>query len=365
MSQLKKHHQSQSLPFINHELIGRESEKSDIIESLRKVDLFILYGPPGFGKSEIILHVGHEMLESGYDVHYIRVEEFTSVESLQRKLEHITRIKFERDKLMKWTSNNTLLILDNVDGVWKQSSSHKRFMDEFVDVLLHFSHLKILITSQETVMSSNYRYDMHRLQSLSPDGCVSLYHYFLTHDSPPISTRDAKEICKLVGNVPLVIKVLAQSLYGADFIIGRLKESMPNRQEFLSGTNNRIWSALNISFQSMKKEHRVCSLLLVKFPIPFRQSLAKRITSNVMKKYTDHFLLEECVTELYKKSFIEKRKHDWLRSTDNLYSFHEQIRGFLEISVEEINVTDNYWMNYFNIFQFYNFLDFLSRQDIH
>ena len=307
------------------------------------MNLVILYGPPGFGKSEIILHVGHEILEYGYDVHYIRVEEFISVGSLQDKLENITRIKFERDKPMKWTRNNTLLILDNVDGIWKKSSSRKRFMDEFVDVLLRFSHLKILITSQETVMSSNYRYDMRRLLSLSTDGCVSLYHHFLTHDSPPISRGDAKEICKLVGNVPLVIKVLAQSIYGADFIIGRLKESVPNRQEFLSGTNNHIWSALNISFQSMKKEH---SLLLVKFPIPFRQSLAKRIiTSNVMKKYTDHFLLEECVTELYKKSFIVKRH--WVRST--IYSFHEQIRSFLEISVEEINVTDNYWMNYLHI----------------
>ena len=368
-SQLKKHHQSQSLPFINHKLIGRESEKSDIIESLRERNLVILYGVPGFGKSEIILHIGHEILESGYDVHYIRVEEFTSVEGLQRKLENITGIKFERDKPMKLTSNNTLLILDNVDGIWKQSSSRKRFMDEFVDVLLRFSHLKILITSQEAVTSSNYRYDMHKLQNLSTDGCVSLYHYFLTHDSPTISTRDAKEICELVGNVPLVIKVLAQSLYGTDFIIGRLKESMPNRQEFLSGTNNRIWSALNISFQSMKKEHRVCSLLLVKFPFPFHLSVAKRIvTSNVMKKYTDHFLLEECVTELYKKSFIEKRatKNYWLKSkTDNIYSFHEQIRGFLEMSVEEINVTDNYWMNYLNSFSPSDFQFFLSRQDIH
>ena len=235
-------------------------------------------------------------------------------------------------------------------------------MDEFVDVLLRFPHLKILITSQETVMSSNYRYDMHRLPSLSIDGCVSLYHHFLTHDSPPISRGDAKEICKLVGNVPLVIKVLAQSLYGADFIIGRLNESVPNRQEFLSGTNNCIWSALNISFQSMKKEHRVCSLLLVKFPFPFRLSVVKGIiTSNVMKKYTDHFLLEECITELYKKSFIEKRVM-WLNRTYEFYSFHEQIRGFLEIAVEEINVTDNYWMNYLHMYQHYHFF---SRQDIH
>lgn len=47
---------SKSLP-IGQELIGREKEMKMIRNHLSEVNLVILHGPPGFGKSEIILQV--------------------------------------------------------------------------------------------------------------------------------------------------------------------------------------------------------------------------------------------------------------------------------------------------------------------
>ena len=126
------------MPVIIHELIGRDEDIMKFFNDRAKW-LGILYGPPGIGKSEIILHVGHEMLESGYDVHYIKVDDFASVESLQHQPAKISGVKFERDMVMKWNSNKTLLILDNFDGSQNENFSRERFMKEFVDVLLRFS----------------------------------------------------------------------------------------------------------------------------------------------------------------------------------------------------------------------------------
>ena len=141
-SELSNLSKSLSLPKIKQQLVGRREEVSLLVDYLRdhNVEVVVLFGSPGFGKSEIAKHVGHEMDNLGSDVHYIRVEDFKDIDGLTQRLMDISEVRLDDLRLMKWAKNltrKTILILDNVDGPhWVQDESCRQFRDNFVDVLL-------------------------------------------------------------------------------------------------------------------------------------------------------------------------------------------------------------------------------------
>lgn len=136
---------SLSLPVLQQDLIGREEEMKIIFENFSesKVKLFTLYGQAGFDKSEIALHVGHEMLlEWGYDVHYIRVEDFQNVSSIEDELMEISGTSCTSKRLVRWAHKKTLIILDNVDGqYWVNDESRRKLKELFLNPLLEYTKL--------------------------------------------------------------------------------------------------------------------------------------------------------------------------------------------------------------------------------
>ena len=113
----------------------------EIITAFRNpnVSVVTLQGLPGMGKSLIVYHVGHRMLELGYGVCYINVQEkCASIDILTQCLVKISGHS-SNTTLEKWARNinsDTLLILDNVDGVhWVREESAKKFQEDFLDTL--------------------------------------------------------------------------------------------------------------------------------------------------------------------------------------------------------------------------------------
>ena len=45
-----------------------------------------IVGPPGFGKSTLAIHVGHNMVREGITVHYVDMMEVSSMQSLAEKV---------------------------------------------------------------------------------------------------------------------------------------------------------------------------------------------------------------------------------------------------------------------------------------
>ena len=356
---------SKSLP-IGQELIGREKEMKMIRDHLSEVSLVILHGPPGFGKSEIILHVGNEMLEAGYNVHYIKVEEISSVGTLEDSLMNVAEKKFASNKLVNWAhsiSEKTLLILDNVDGkYWIEN--HDEFIEKFINVLLsHSMHLKIVITSQIMIGSSVHKYRSHRLEPLTTEKCVLIFNLFLNPRNS-VSKDDPEAICELVGNVPLVVKILARTFFvSTKYVINRLKS---DRIEFFSHKKINILSALRIAFEHLELEHRICGLMLFKLNRDFDLIMAKSVvTSDLMKKYSGHFFLEDCIEDLTGKFFIESRKSIYGKYMR--YDFHVLVRDFMKVAMDEYSITemlDEFWMNYMRTMPDIH-LHYLNSEDIH
>jgi len=316
------------LPDKRHKLIGREKEMETLTNFLKDdtVQVVSLFSAPGYGKSEMSLHIGHNELESGVDVYYINVKILTDIKRLQEKLIDIGELKAAtgEDKLVKWAeqiNRPSLLILDNVDGrTWGNDIILAKFCTDFVKVLLQYSHsnLKVLITSQREIkMSSKFR----PFPLLPPqlESCVSMFSEFVNEVSNVFYTitdetcavesplcilkSKVKRMCTQVGKVPKAVEVLASALSPPfitfDFMIGRLEEKF-NALKYLNKSANvgdeTLLSAFEVAFEFISPEYQVCCLLLTKFPGFL--TLAKTepiITPDLMTPYSESFHVRECL----------------------------------------------------------------------
>ena len=353
---------SLSLPVLKHELIGREEEMKVIMGYFRnsEVEVVILHGQAGFGKSEIALHVGHRMLQLGLDVHYIRVENFVDVENLEIELMEISDTSYTNKRLVKWArglTKMTLLILDNVDGQhWVNDTSLQQLKKLFLNPLLDKTfYLRVLITSQQD-MKTTHVYRSYRLYSLPTQACV---HLMVNHsrnaesESDTADTDDLTVICDLVGNVPYASKILAKTLSSgtsAKYIIQELSEKSKNKiiaEEADKVDKDRLLSAIELAFQFVKKECQISTFILIKSKYPFTLDEASPyITADMMSKYFNYtdFDLYKCLLELTAKSFLEIRQYSKYRYEDDKYHFHELSVDYLRISnSEQTEILMAYW----------------------
>ena len=358
--------ESLSLPVLKQELIGRDQEMKDIMDSLHDdtVDAVTLFGQAGFGKSEVALHVGHRMVELGVDVHYIKVEGRADVASLERALMEASDAPYDMG-LMKWAkglTKRTLLILDNVDGRhWVRDESRQQFQTEFLDILLgHSSVLQVLITSQQDIGSSKYKFRSYKMHSLSTESCIRLVNVSVSQGAE-VNTSDSKAICDLVGNVPLAIKVLSAILsppvkISVSYVIQRLNETA-KKLKFMANSGDRVdkdrlLSAIELAFEFIKPEYQICSLLLVKLPGSFSLDMVSSIVTSDMFEDWEDFNINDCLYDLSAKSFLEQVSFESLLTHKQLqgrYHFHVLIRDYLESSKDNYNISKplkTFWKNY-------------------
>ena len=165
---------SSSLPDIEEGFIDRDREMQEILQNLShsNVQVVNLYGPPGFGKSTIAIHIGHAMLKEDIDVHYILAEYLQGVDTLKKTLANITETGRGKT-LTQWAKSlerkerKSLLILDNVDGnYWVQDNSIQELRKNFINVLQSNSkNIQVLLTSQRKILTLR-RYWIYNLLAL-------------------------------------------------------------------------------------------------------------------------------------------------------------------------------------------------------
>lgn len=365
------------------------------------VKVVTLFGPPGFGKSELALHIGHTMIKSGVDVYYIDVMVLPSLDKLIEKLVNISEIKVteNEDKLKGWSKTikkNSLLILDNLDGrQWAHVDALANFGMNFTKVVLNTANLKMLITSQQKITAPS-KFRWYRLDPPSLANCVVMFShfvsdvsdYFVTDDTslcaigdPACTTKDKVEtVCTLVGNVPMALKVLASALEKSvtiDYVIKRLEEKLKLLyfNETTEPGERNLLSAFEVAFEFVKLEYQICCLLLTKFPGYLTVEITEPvITPELLAQYNTKkvFHMEECFKELDRKSFIEStiiKKNGGSAKLELLYYFHTLTRDYLNITKVEVSteVLHTFWDKYFEkatTIEDYEWLrDDLSRED--
>ena len=253
------------LPNVQSSLfVGRDRDIDEICEKVQRSNIVNVNGPPGFGKSSVVIHAGYKLVKNGTSVRYIDVEQkfplfnFTHFENYPRS-NNKTNFRHKRfnkettailktlssiggryndqvksgmgkstnyvEELLLWSKGVdcfTVLILDNCDDL---ISSKLKF--DFVDLVYHIagSFVHIIVVSQAKLLLVD-SFDQWSVKELSTDDSVEL----LQKLAPGIGSSHAKTVSEFVERCPLALKVVGSILhhYGSDTLTRKLELELKN-----------------------------------------------------------------------------------------------------------------------------------------
>ena len=173
-----------------------------------------IIGSPGFGKSTLAIHVGHEVVKKGDVVHYVNLADFPDTDVklvLAEKILDSARIvakdvTFER--ALRWAREryyNNLLILDNCDDVLHHQMGV--FQDAVKTLVKQSERIKVIITSRKHVPP----FEWYKIDKLSNKAGYKLIESKVS-SRVDLTEKDIQEIVERTGNVPLALQIVGSLL---------------------------------------------------------------------------------------------------------------------------------------------------------
>jgi tetratricopeptide (TPR) repeat protein len=292
------YHHSKTLPYVPENFAGRENELGEVIKlidfSSNPNDFRIvnIIGSPGFGKSTLAIHVGHEMVRSGVLVLYVDLTDFPSDQPVKQVLadkilegaQIFSQFAVKFDRLLRWAREsyqNKLLILDNCDEVLRD----QRQMDEFqiaLQKLVEASRdLKILMTSRREIVVDPYS-KFYSISELSLEASCELLQY-REQNGIKLTPDQRNQIANLTGNVPLALHIMKSLLdrIGAprpdEFIKELAEEPIKTLSPEDFQSNKQVKATFNLSYRYLDRELQILGSQLTLFPGSFTEEAAAAI----------------------------------------------------------------------------------------
>ena len=220
------------------EIVSRLTRKPDPFR------MVVLLSIPGAGKTQTAIKVGHDLLEYSKPVIFIEKQESLSqlcIEILfgisgwyiSGSNDLVCRAK---EKLRTFESN-VCIILDNTENIqekeWMEFDSFVKFVVEKAPAI------QLIITTQKDVGFTSLNVHKQHLKPLDDNSSADLIQR-----SVSITHKDAKEIGKLCGGIPLLLAPCAALLkesFSTDTLIQWLKQ---NVIQFLQDKAEDVYNAL-------------------------------------------------------------------------------------------------------------------------
>ncbi len=331
-------HHSKSLPPLRANFVGRERELAEVEGLLdfshHRNRIVSIYGPPGFGKSALAIHVGHRMVLQGSVVYYVNMDEVSNMQALAEKiLTSDVRIVSLRNistaRLERWARElhyQTVLILDNCDSMLQMKgggdNEKETLQKELKKLLESTSNLKILMTSRKNVFQFELR--LYRLEELTVESACDLLR---TEVDQLNLTVECTTIANLTGNVPLALKVVGTLLSQPD---------SPDPTTIITELETRLMSTLSpeelpleeqvnasiaISYDYLNQQQQKVGRYLANFPGSFSEIDSCEVFSRAFQN-CDCSCTVQHLKDLVRRSLLE-----WNTRTDR-YQLHQLIKEF-------------------------------------
>ena len=294
-----------------------------------RVRIVNIIGSPGFGKSTLVIHVGHEVVKKGDVVHYVNLADFPDTDVklvLAEKILDSARIvakdvTFER--ALRWAREryyNNLLILDNCDDVLNSSSEMGEFQDAMKKLVEQSKNIKIIVTSRKLVPSLNF-YEWVRVDKLNDAAAYKLIE-LKVESKVNLTQEEKEELAKHTGNVPLALQIVGSLLRLPSAptrtprtVISELQE---NPMKILTSpvfpADEQIFTTISLSYNYLSKEAKEVGRQLSVFPGSFTQDAALKICRSDS--------VAETLSKLVWNSLLEHNKRN------NRYQYHRLIREY-------------------------------------
>ena len=322
---------SKSLPYLPLNIVGREVEVREITDLLdfsnSQYQVISIIGPPGFGKSTLAIHIGHNVVYEGVTVHYVDMIEVSSMQSLAEKVlysdDNIVEIRnITVDRLFKWARQRhyrTLLIFDNCDDMFhKQKDEFQRVLKQLIQ---SSQNVKILMTSRhKTAQLDQFPYVLQEISTKASCNLLQSIHN-------GINSTECESITNLTGKVPLALRIVGALLNFPDspdlsIILASLeKELISTLSSEIFPVEERVNASISLSYRYLTPQLQEIGRYLAHFPGSFDQEAACDImihtTSNPVMCSDADFL-----TYLSERSLLEYSQRQ------RRYQFHRLIREF-------------------------------------
>ena len=337
---------SKCLPYLPQNFVGREVEVRELMDLVDFSDshnrVISIVGPPGFGKSTLAIHIGHNMVREGITVHYVDMMEVSSMQSLAEKVldcdSNIVAIRnITVDRLFKWAREQyrTLLILDNSDDILHRQ---KKELQRIVKKLTQSSqNLKIIMTSRWKTFTQFNQFQ-YTLRELSTVASCSLLQNTVTGG---INLTMCDVITNLTGNVPLALQVVGALLNIQDpapdlnTVLESLERKLiPTLSSDRFPAEERVNASISLSYEYLTPWLQKIGRYLAHFPSSFDQEAACKILLRIVKKFLTCSDVVGFLDHLLERSLLEyhQRVHR--------YQFHRLIREFF-LDIEKSNTRKN------------------------
>ena len=299
--------------------------------STRLVDV---WGPPGFGKTSVAIHVAHALRERKIPVY------FTSLRGLKTRDDLVSNLLgiFEDAKealhvspsdrliqcLRKWQSP-FVLILDNADDLLESRDTQVRrdvlrLIEEFQ---AKCNHINLLVTSRESHIELSHKLPIHleRVGVLDEASSAELVNTLLSE----VSESDCNCIMKECGRVPLAMRLMCGIIKDEIVSVSELFEELNNSPliEILDNESYsddcRLKKIMNTSFQRLTSNEQEAFVSLAVFPGCFGMDEAQAVLN--LKPVLE---ARKILLSLKRKSLVD--------CSDDFGNFtiHSLLRSFVE-----------------------------------
>jgi predicted ATPase len=210
----------ESLPALIAPLVGREHDKNQVNERLKKSRLVTLAGPGGIGKTSLALEVAHTQIAQYPDgIHFVELAPLGRSEDIPLTLCQAFGLVLESESdpiaiLQEYLKPKTiLLLLDNCEHLTEPVARWCRTL------LTHCEHLHILATSREPLGLPEER--VWRVNPLTQDAAEQLFRERAEQEDDSADAeknadleKSAKnlmiaQLCHLLDGLPLAIEMVA------------------------------------------------------------------------------------------------------------------------------------------------------------
>lgn len=275
--------------------VGRQKECQAILHHLtdENTRLVNVWGPPGFGKTSVAIHVAHYLHEDmKIPVYFASLRGMESKEDLVSKLlSMFTEAKqgplisssHWLIQCLQLQKNPFVLILDNADDLFESDDAKRkqqvfRFIEE---ILAQCKHIKLLLTTRESLnfLSLTLQIHLEKITVLDQVSSTSLVQSLL----PDVSEDDRNFIVRECYRVPLAIRLMCSMVKEDDISIDELQEelkSSPLVDVLDNGSfpdDARLKTIIKTSFRRLEARERKAFVSLAVFPGRFTVGEAKAV----------------------------------------------------------------------------------------
>ena len=365
-----------SLPPNACDFIGREREVKEIASHLKSplTRVVSIYGPPGSGKSEVAIAVGHNLKSEGKAIYHIDLTDVNTEDDLisailrffsDQPLGPLQPLDFllKQFSLIK-DSVSPFFTLDNADSLLPTRKSRDRFLKIIKQIIMSCASVKILVATRE---SSECRKLKPLGQKLVRIGSVdNVFSQKLVQNCfPEGCDRDWSKVALFCGHMPFAIRLFCNNMprnelplsQAIDNFISLIESDLSKLDDKDELEEEKLNAILQSSYQILSPENKEFYVSLSVIPGLFHEKVAAAVWG-----ISTHDA-QQTLQSLQRKSLIDSCVASKPYKVHNIFRLFARQKGAREMNEVIVRSTTRFIQFYISLFAELND-GFLSGQSM-